>query len=172
MSELNFAQLLRPVGQMLEAVNPESFSLTVERESVSVRARKREETAPSADVSLKVSWQLFRRKRPERAEPQPSSGVLELHYTREDIERAETEGQARRNSASGIPEAHGLSQVLRAVGGYVDQRGGRLAGVSKANEDITIEYDSATGRRVTEQFTVASLYDYWVKMYMRRKQRS
>ena len=27
-------------------------------------------------------------------------------------------------------------------------------------------------KKLTEQFTVASLYDDWVKMYMRRKERS
>jgi hypothetical protein len=58
------------------------------------------------------------------------------------------------------------------VGGYVDQKGGRLLRVTKAKEDITIEYESALRKPMTERFTVASLYDFWVKMYLRRKQRS
>lgn len=159
---------------MLEPLNLDSFSLRVENGSVAVRAQKREERpAPTADVSLRVAWQMLRRKKPKPvSEPQPSSGVLELNYTREDIERADTEGQARRKTSGATPQAHNLSQVLRAVGGYVDQKGGWLFGVTKANEDITIEYDSALRKKMTEQFTVASLYDYWVKMYLRRKRRS
>jgi hypothetical protein len=170
----NFSQLLRPVGQMLEPLNLESFSLRVEDGSVSVSAKQREERqVPASDLSLRVSWQMFRRKKPETVSgPQPSSGTLELHYTREDIERVDTEGQARRKNSGATPEAHALPQVLRAVGGYVDQKGGWLLGVTKANNDITIEYDSALRKKMTEQFTVASLYDYWVKMYMRRKHRS
>ena len=53
----------------------------------------------------------------------------------------------------------------------MDQKGGRLTAVTKGREQITIEYDSALNKKIVEQFTVASLYDYWVKMYMRREQR-
>src|SRR5215813_13323846 len=171
---LSYAQLLRPVGQILEPMQLDSFSLRIEAGGIAVHAEKREErhAPPPREVSLRVVWQSLRKKKAEPVnEPQPSSGVLELHYTTDDIARADTEGQARRNTTGGTPEAHTLSQILRAVGGYVDQKGGRLAGVTKGHEEITIEYDSALNKKMIEQFTVASLYDYWVKMYMRRKQR-
>lgn len=169
----SFAQLLRPVGQILEPMELESFSLRIEGEGVSVLAEKRgQKNIPAPEVSLRVVWQAFRKKKPEPGnQPQPSSGVLELHYTSDDIMRADTEGQSRRKAAGGTPEAHTLSQILRAVGGYVDQKGGRLVGVTKGHEEVTIEYDSALNKKMIEQFTVASLYDYWVKMYLRRKQR-
>jgi len=169
---INFAQLLRPVGQMLEPLKLESFSLKIDDSGVHVSGRKREERPPSsvAEVSLRVVWQALRRKQPEPArEAQPSSGVLELRYTQDDIDRMDTEEQSKRAGAGGTPEAHTLSQILRAVGGYVDQKGGRLLEVRKAGEEVTIEYESALRKTMTEQFTVASLYDYWVKMYLRRK---
>lgn len=171
---LNFAQLLRPVGQMLEPLQLESFSLKLEEGNVSVQAQKRaERSPPAAEVSLRVTWQLFRRKKSDSAsEPQPSSGLLELHYTPEDIARMETEGQSRRQGAGGRPEAHALSQVLRAVGAFVDQKQGRLTSVKMGGQDITIEYESALKQNMTEKFTVATLYDYWVKMYLKRRQRS
>jgi hypothetical protein len=97
--------------------------------------------------------------------------VLELHYTHEDIERMDTEAQRKRQDIGGSPEAHTLSQILRAVGAFVDQKQGRLLGVTKEAQDITIEYESPLKRSMTEKFTVASLYDYWVKMYLRRRQR-
>jgi hypothetical protein len=169
---INFAQLLRPVGQMLEPLKLESFSLKIDDSGVYVSGRKREErpTSHVPEVSLRVVWQALRRKQPEPAnEAQPSSGVLELRYTQDDIERTDTEEQSKRAGASGTPEAHTLSQILRAVGGYVDQKGGRLLEVRKAGDEVTIEYESALRKKMTEQFTVASLYDYWVKMYLRRK---
>jgi hypothetical protein len=171
---LSFAQLLRPVGQILEPMQLEAFSLRIESGGVAVRGEKRAErqAPPPQEVSLRVVWQALRRKKTEPAsEPQPSHGVLELHYTAEDIARADTEGQAQRKNTGGTPEAHALAQILRAVGGYVDQKGGRLTAVTKGREEVTIEYDSALNKKMIEQFTVASLYDYWVKMYMRRKQR-
>ncbi len=166
---LNFSQILRPVGQMLEPLQIESLALRIEEGGVSVRAQQRP-AAPANEVSLRVSWQIFRRKKPE-PEPQPSSGVLELHYTAEDIARMDTEAQARRTGSGGSPEAHTLSQILRAVGAFVDQKQGRLLGVRVEGQDIAIEYESALRKTLIEKFTVASLYDYWVKMYLRRRTR-
>jgi len=169
---INFAQLLRPVGQMLEPLKLESFTLKIDDSGVYVSGRKREERPPSPvpEVSLRVVWQALRRKPPEPAsEPQPSSGLLELRYTVDDIERMDNEEQSKRKNAGSTPEAHALSQILRAVGGYVDQKGGRLLEFRKAADEVTIEYESALRKKMTEQFTVASLYDYWVKMYLRRK---
>ena len=54
----SFSQLLRPVGQMLEALQIESLSLKVEDAGVSVRAQKRQERQPpAANISLHVTWQ-------------------------------------------------------------------------------------------------------------------
>jgi hypothetical protein len=170
-STFNFSQILRPVGQMLEPLQVESLVLRVEEGGISVRAQKRPmPTSSHGDVSLRVTWQIFRRKKPE-PEAQPSSGTLELHYTQDDIARMDTEAQTRRTASGGSPEAHTLSQILRAVGAFVDQKQGRLLGVTIEGQDISIEYDSALKRTLIEKFTVASLYDYWVKMYLRRRAR-
>jgi hypothetical protein len=152
----------------------ESFSLRVEDGGVFVHAQKPNEArSATPDVSLRVTWQIFRRKKAEPSpEPQPMSGALELHYTQEDIERMDAEGQSKRQTGdAGSPEAHTLSQILRAVGAFVDQKQGRLLRVTKEAQDLTIEYESALKREMTEKFTIASLYDYWVKMYLRRRQR-
>jgi len=157
---------------MLEPLQIESFSLKVQEGGVAVYAEKHETPQPAPNVSLKVSWQIFRRKKnePER-DPQPSSGTLEIHYTHEDIARMDTEGQSKRTGAAGSPEAHSLSQILRAVGAFVDQKQGKLLGVTKEGQDISIEYESALKHDLVEKFTIASLYDYWVKMYLRRRDR-
>jgi hypothetical protein len=170
MADFSFSQLLRPVGQMLEALQVESLSLKVEDAGVSVRAQKRPER-PAPDISLHVTWQIFRRKKSQTA-PQPSSGVLDLHYSHDDILRMDSEAQAHRKGTGGSPEAHTLSQILRAVGAFVDQKQGRLLGVTIEGQDIAIEYESALRKTLTEKFTVSSLYDYWVKMYLRRRGRS
>jgi len=170
----NYSQLLRPVGQMLEPLRIEVFSLRVEDEGVAVQAQKPPSPPPPPpDVSLRVVWQALRRKKSAPvSDPQPSSGVLELHYSHDDITRMDSEGRTRRQGVGGSPEAHALSQILRAVGAFVDQKQGRLFGVTKSGQDITIEYESALRQKLIEKYTVASLYDYWVKMYLRRRERS
>ena len=167
----SFSQLLRPVGQMLEALQIESLSLKVEDAGVSVRAQKRQERQPpAANISLHVTWQIFRRKK-SASESQPISGVLELHYSHDDIMRMDSEAQIQRRGTGGSPEANTLSQILRAVGAFVDQKQGRLLGVTIQGQDIAIEYESALKKVLTEKFTVSSLYDYWVKLYLRRRER-
>jgi len=172
---LNYSHLLRPVGQMLEPLRIEVFSLRLEDEGVSVRAQKPSDhrPPPPQEVSLRVVWQALRRKKSEPVlEPQPSSGVLELRYSQDDISRMDREGITKRKGSGSSPEAHTLSQILRAVGAFVDEKQGRLFGVTKSGLEITIEYESALRQKLIEKHTVSTLYDYWVKMYLRRRDRS
>ena len=94
----NYAQLLRPVGQMLEALKVESFSLTIESTGVHVVAEQKSETqCTDAELSLRVAWQSYRRPKGEPSRgPEATSGVLELHYSPSDIERIDTEERSKR----------------------------------------------------------------------------
>ena len=169
---ISFAQLLRPVGQMLEPLKLVSFSLKISDDSVEVSGTRSEEAQPQPvqEISLRVVWQALRRKQPDPARaPQPTSGLLELRYSVDDIARKDDAERSKRKQSGGTPEAHALPQLLRAAGGYVDQKGGRLLEVRKVNDEVTLEYDSALRKRMTEQLSVSVLYDYWVKMYLRRK---
>ena len=170
----NYAQLLRPVGQVLETLKVESFSMTIASTGVHVIAQKKaEKQSAEPELSMRVAWQSLRRQKAELARrPEAASGALELHYSQSDIERIDTEEQSKRKGKGVSSEAHSLPEILRALGGYVDQKGGQVLAVKKEDQDVTIEYQSALRKTIVEQFTVASLYDYWVKMYMRRKQRS
>jgi len=172
----NYAGLLRPVGQILESLHIDTFSLRVDDAGVSLRGHKpepRKEPATPQAMSLRVVWQSLRGKKQEPVEePQPSSGILELNYTHEDIGRVDDEAKSRRVDAGGRPEAHALSQLLRAVGGIVDQKQGRLISITKERQEITIEYESTLKQKIVEKFTSATLYDFWVRMYLRRSSRS
>lgn len=172
----NYAELLRPVGQILESIHIDNFALKVDDIGVSVSGEKPEPPkapAPPQALSLRVMWQTLRGKNEEPVpEPQPSSGIVELNYTHGDLDRVDNEAKSRRVGAGGRPEAHALSQVLRAVGGVVDQKQGRLISVSKVGQDITVEYQSPLKQNIVEKFTTASLYDFWVRMYLRRRDRS
>ena len=172
---MSFAQWLRPVGQLLEPLEIESFALQVENNGVYIRAQKRavRPVQPSPELSLRSVWQALRGKETQAAkEPHAQWQTLELRYSLEDIERMDREAKSRRSLAGASPEAHTLGQILRAVGAFVDQKQGRLIGVTKEGQEIGINYESALRRGVSEKFTVSSLYDYWVKMYLRRRARS
>lgn len=165
--KLSYAQILRTVGQMLEGLEIQSFVLKMEGNDFTVSTRQSPRHQPRR---LRVFWQRLRGKS-DKARANPSSGVLELHYTAAEIGRMNSEGQARRGPTAGTPEAHSLPQLLRAVGAFVDQKGGRLLTVRKEDQKIDFEYTSVLKAKVAQQFTVATLYNYWVKMYLRRSSR-
>ena len=173
-TELNFSQLLRPIGEALEPLQIESFTLRIEGEEILIRAHKREEKrVPPDDVTVRSVWDLLRRKKVEAPPPpQTSSRILEIRYSYDDIALMEAEGKAKRIAAGEKSEPHALSQVLRAAGAFVDQKQGRLLGVMMEGHDIAIDYESALMQKSTAKHTVASLYDYWVKMYLHRRERS
>jgi len=88
------------------------------------------------------------------------------------VERLEHEGRRRRQRAEGMPEAHRPSQVLRALGQYLDNLGARPKRITKGTDEIVMVYETSAGSRVTESRTLSSVYDLWVRMYLRRRTRN
>jgi len=173
-TEFNFSQLLRPIGAALEPLQIESFTLRIENEEILIRAQKREERhPPPVNPTVPSVWDLFHRKKIDASPaPQPASRVVEFRYSYDDIARMDSEGVSKRIASGGKPDPGALSQMLRAVGAFVNQKQGRLLGVTMEGHDIAIDYESALKQKTTEKHTVASLYDYWVKMYLHRRDRS
>jgi hypothetical protein len=167
--DLNYAQILRTVGQMLEALDVQSFVLTAEGDEYTVSTSRTDKLQQGAGTSLRFWWRRLCSADPQ-SNGDPSSGVVELHYTDAEIVRKDFEGQGKRTGA-GAPEPHAISQVLRAVGGFIDQKQGRLIEVRKEDQNVQFEYELSSNARGCERFTVATLYDYWVKMYLNRSGR-
>ena len=97
----------------------------------------------------------------------------ELRYSVSDILRFETEVRAQRKESSEIPDPYFPSQILRGVGCYLDKReGSRLVGVKVKNRWVTIDYLARDGRVEKAYQDFEYFYDYGVKMYMQRSNRS
>ncbi len=96
-----------------------------------------------------------------------------LRYSVRDILLFETEERAQRKESSEIPDPYAPSQILRGVGCYLDKReGSRLVSVKVKNRWVTIDYLARDGRveKIYQDFDY--FYDYGVKMYMQRSNRS
>lgn len=168
-----YANLLRPVGQVLEALHVESFSLRVDGDDfvVSGKAESAKPSEVTEEKGFRVVWQILRGRYPGQKEAPastPSSGVIEMRYRPADIERLEEEGRAKRRDPEGKADAHTLSQLLRAVGAVVDQKSGRLLSVAKETQTVKIEYVGPDNRTSMEEFPVSNLYDLWVRMFLKR----
>ena len=164
----SYSQQLRPLGQRLEALGIESFTLRLEADAYIVNGQTRSRPQQKSARSL---WQRLRgASNPSLA--QPPFEAQELRFSLDELSRLDDEGLEQRSAAGGSDDAHSLSQILRAVGAFVEQNHGRLIGVMKEGQDIAIEYESALQRNITDKFTISSLYDFWVKMYLRRSERT
>ena len=165
-SSHTYTQLLRPVGQALESLQIESFSLTMDGDAVAVRGRKRRDQTVDK-LSPRGFWQLFRSSRADEIDEWEA---VELRYTPEQLSHMDEEGRSKRGDLSS-PNAHSVSQIVRAVGALVDQKQARLVSLRKDQEKIEIQYESPLKGRTTEDFSVATLYEYWVRMYLKRSSR-
>ena len=164
----SYSQQLRPLGQQLEALGIDSFTLRLEGDTYVVNGQKRSRPQQKSERSL---WQRLRSASNPSSAPPPSA-AQELRFSLAELTRLDDEGLEQRSTGGGSADAHSLSQILRAVGAFVEQKQGRLIGVTKDGQDIAIEYESAPQRHIIDKFTVFSLYDFWVKMYLRRSERT
>lgn len=171
MSEgLPYAQLLRPIGQLLESLRIESFAIIEDAGEFLVRdrTRNRAQLTPREKAFL-AELQLSHNREEDKAEAMKlASGLLEWRLTIADLERIEREGQSRRTNPELTPDIHALSQTLRVIGGILDQKRSNLVSLVKDDQEIHLEFMSADGHKAEEVYTSAMIYDFWVRMYKRR----
>jgi hypothetical protein len=150
------SQTLRAVGQALENEHLEDFDLENHDGDFLVRGR------PALPERGEMLIREILRRLGERG------GLTELHYGPADVHRLEEEGRAKRRNDSGMPDFNMLSQLLRTVGGYVDQKGGRLFSVSRHGSRITLQYQVGEGDLTIEAHEVPSFYKFFSEMYLQR----
>jgi hypothetical protein len=141
-----FSEVLRIIGQDLEMRGIKTFDIQSEVETVFVRCGYQ---APPAEMPVT------------------------LHYTPGDLEELRIAGQEGRGQSAEPKDFYSLSQTLRAIGGYVEQKKGclvRLANDGLLGADVVfrIEYKTAGGERLIEEYSSSAVYDICVSMYKRR----
>lgn len=174
---VEYAQSLRTIGQALESLRVEDFDLEVDGEAFVVRCSvpwSQEAIAeqPEQASLLQHVWGVL----------PPESTVdlnivitsrfratdVDLRYTTKDVDRLDEEGKAQRSDCPVALHAPTLSQFLRTLGAYVSQKPARLLKISRRDGSITIQYETAAGRKKDESLSADDLYDLWVWMTMKR----
>ena len=171
-SGVRYASSLRAIGQALESLQISSFDMEARHDEYLVWNKRHPDPEEEPSVETVRSREPFARwlgfAGLWRKKDSASSGETQpLRYTPDDIDRLEQEGRARRCKPDVAPDAYRLSQLLRAVGGYVHHVGGRLLGVSWREQWIGVVYEKG-GQRELEVFRPALIYDFWVRMYLMR----
>lgn len=101
-----------------------------------------------------------------------SEPELQMHFTPEEIQSFESEGQSRRADSNAMANASSLSQVLRCLGAYLNQKRARLLKLTREEELLSLEYETTLGSRMKESFSVTGIYDMWVRRYLQRAARA
>ncbi len=176
-----YAQPLRVIGQALETLNLQSFELEPVGQDFFVRGTPiKPNVDPAHEVvsaaALKVIWGKFPAPaQKDQEEPSASSSALvsplELQYTTKDVQRLELEGQSKRSDPNRMPDSSSLSQVMRCVGAYLNQKRARLVKLWRHPDSVSIEYETSLGSKLKETLVVGELYDLWVRMYLQRAER-
>jgi hypothetical protein len=170
-AQREFARELRALGQAIEKFRFSAFDLQLESGIYVVTGR-----AVSVD-NVKFSFsqfvtELLRGARPARTVT-TTVGETELRFSPEEIEKFELSGQVRRQDPSRMPDPYSISQILRGAGSYLDNHEvTTLEGVALKDKWVTVRYRTAEGRLEQAKQDLEYFYDYWVKMYMRRSNRS
>jgi hypothetical protein len=143
---MNYAAILRAIGQDLHRRGLKAFDLRVEDELY------------VADCGYQ--------------EP-PAQTPVNLHYSRSDLEKMDSQEKARRGKAPAANDFWKPDQALRTVGGYLDKNKACLRRVTNNHIEgeeccYRVESLNAEGETVVDVWSQAALYDLCVTLYKRR----
>jgi hypothetical protein len=179
---IGYAQPLRAIGQALETLNIQNFEMEPAGDAFLVRGAKAAGNGDShgervSSDKLRSIWgnvvgMSVAVTTGRGAKRETSASSVELHYTAKDIERLEQEGRSRRVDPHRTADATCLSQLLRCIGAYLNQKRARLVRVSRDDNVLSVEYETSLGSPMKENLGVPDLYDLWVRMYLQRASRN
>jgi hypothetical protein len=183
---MGYAQLLRAIGQALETLNIQSFEMEPVGGDFFIRGNVLlTGSAELFDGNKKLTDDELRRaiwgKLPDEdggnGEDTGASSLtvhspVELLYGVKDVERLEEEGRSKRVNPHGTANPSSLSQVLRCIGAYLNQKRARLLKLSREAETVAVEYETSLGTTIKEILSLSDLYDLWVRMYLQRAERT
>lgn len=146
MRAVNNANILRTIGQDLQSRDIKAFIISREGDWVSVQG----------------SYQS-----------PPSPTPINLEYSSKEIDELDGERGQKREEIAPSGDFFTLAQTLRAIGGYIDKKGGRFFRISNnefrgGEAFFKIEYETAEGNRVVDDRVGAAVYDICVSMYKLR----
>ena len=164
--EHRFAVELRAVGQAIEKFKFKGFKLARRNGVYTATGHG------SADLEATFSLIHFIRNFVRGGKSGGSGNQIELTYSRAEIEALDAQERAKRKEGNKMPDPYSVSQILRGVGTFLDNRQApSVLGISYQDQWVTVLYETRDGRIEQEKQDLEYFYDFWVKMYLRRSNR-
>ena len=108
-------------------------------------------------------------------QPPPAAMPVTIHYCAKDVEELNRKAQESSDYLSATRSFIYMSEMLAAIGTYVETKEGRLVSVSntassEAAPVIDIEYDTARGDRIFQRLSGGDVYALSVRKHKRKQQ--
>ena len=153
----SYDQHLRNIGQSLEAQRINVFELKCQDKRYVVKGD------PEQEISLLAALRQWQKRL--RRDGVNSS----LSYALQDIEQLERQGRSQRLRPNRLPDFYALPNVLRTLGAYLDEKGAELIELHKRPLTLMLLYRNRDGHPAVEERSIASFYDFFIKLHGRRK---
>jgi hypothetical protein len=102
----------------------------------------------------------------------PYTALIEMAFSKEKIQIIDREGRRRRGQSTGEIRFDGIPEILRAVGAYIDKKGGYLRLINNCGSSfdtaLELEYQTRAGRVEMETLAMSFIREACVRMYQRR----
>jgi hypothetical protein len=175
---MNYSKILRVVGQKLEPLRPETYEVVCYGNCYLVRCRVKEDSQGKKEEEKKVrGLAAFLRlwREPENPsvceKPNESTSMnVEFLYSLEELNHEDEEHKEPRSDPNAMPDPYSLSNTLRSVGEFLDRKPDiKLLFASNRGQEIVILYETRGGVRNLEEYPISTIYEFWVKEYVKRK---
>jgi hypothetical protein len=162
-SKFSYARILRTLGYALETSRVVNFDLTIENNVYTIKGN----VIPARKVSRGWMSQICGLLAKHRSSPSTEAATerILLRFSIDDIQSMEAEVRDRRGAASESPDPLSLSQLLRVIGAFMDNRNGEeLLGVRIDDRWVTINHVSRNNQLLKTTHDIDYFYDLWVKI--------
>ena len=175
---MNYSRILRVIGQTLEPLRPETYEVVSYGNCYLVRCRVKQDRQGKKDEEKKVRGlaaflRLWREPENPSIGASPNEGTsmnVEFLYSLEELSRQDEELKEPRRAANAMPDPYSLSNTLRAVGAFLDRKPDiKLLFASNHGQEVVILYETKGGVRHFEEYPISTIYEFWVKEYVKRK---
>ena len=168
--KFSHARVLRTLGHALESHRVVACDLTVDDHTYTIKGT----ALPSEDRPRGLFRSVRKLFVKASASPRPDfiTNRIELRYSLENIRAMDAKIRDRRSASPEIPDPLSMSQLLRVIGGFMDNRADEeLLGVWIDDRWVTITHVSRDHRLLKTSHDIEYFYDLWVKMYLQRSNR-
>lgn len=158
---VDYSRVLRAIGQDLNDLFPKT--LEIENDGANFVARGESHPNPfhrQRKAICKNVWRklIGKQNEMEPVATQPSGGSFQQIYGPADIDRLDQLYSANRTGLLERPDSYSLPERLRAMGGIVNARKGRLKRLCKNADNLAVEYWDESGEIRTAKLTTVIMY--------------